>query len=129
VVGGAIAAAGVKGGIGDRVERPASVSELKPEYRLGFGELELDLRRLEVPLGETRVEASIGVGELDVILPSDVAVAVTAEARWGDVDVLGRETDGRHARTGYVDPGFESASRRLVVEAEARGPGEVSVRR
>jgi phage shock protein PspC (stress-responsive transcriptional regulator) len=130
VVGGAIAAVGVKGGgIGERVERPVSVSELERKYRLGFGHLELDLRGLELPRGETRVEASVGAGELDITIPSDVAVAVTADARWGEVDVLGRETDGRHARDRYVDPGFDSAARRLVVEAEIRGPGEISVRR
>jgi phage shock protein PspC (stress-responsive transcriptional regulator) len=129
VAGGAIAAASVKGGIGDRVERPVSLSELEREYRLGFGQLELDLRGLELPRGETRVEASVGFGELHVTVPSDVAVAVTADARWGEVDVLGRETDGRHARDRYVDPGFDDASRRLVVEAEVRGPGEISVRR
>ena len=129
VAGGAIAAAKIEGGIGERVERPVSVSELDREYRLGLGQLELDLRRLELPRGETRVEASVGVGELDITVPSDVAVAVTTDARWGQVDVLGRETNGRDSRNGYVDPGFEEASRRLVVEAEVRGPGEISVRR
>ena len=129
VAGGATAAAGAKGGIGERVERPVSVADLEREYRLGFGQLELDLRGLELPRGETRVEATVGVGEIDITIPSDVAVAVTADARWGEVDVLGRETDGRHSRDRYVDPGFDSASRRLVVEAEVRGPGEVSIRR
>ena len=128
-VGGAIAAAGAKGGIGERVERPVSQSELEREYRLGFGHLELDLRELELPRGETRVEASVGLGELDIELPSDVAVAVTADARWGEIDLLGRETNGRDSRDRYVDPGFDTASRRLVVEAEMRGPGEISVRR
>ena len=129
VGGAAIAAANVKGGIGERIERPVSVSELEREYRLGFGQLELDLGDLELPRGETRVEASVGLGELDITLPSDVAVAVTADARWGEVDVLGRETEGRHSRGRYVDPGFDTAARRLVVEAEIRGPGEISVRR
>lgn len=127
--GVAVAAANVNGGMGERVERPISVSEVEREYRLGFGQIELDLRDLELPSGETRVEASVGVGEIDITLPSDVAVAVTADARWGEVDILGRETDGRHSRDRYVDPGFDEASRRLVVEAEIRGPGEISVRR
>ena len=128
-VGGAVAAANVEGGIGERVERPVSAAEVEDEYRLGFGQLELDLRELELPAGETRVEASVGLGELDITIPSDVAVAVTAEARWGEVDVLGREADGRHSRAQFVDPGFDEAERRLVVDAEIRGPGEISVRR
>ncbi|MBD0328974.1 MAG: PspC domain-containing protein [Thermoleophilia bacterium] len=125
----AAAAAKVDGGIGDRTERPASVAELEREYRLGFGYLGLDLQDLELPRGETRVRATLGVGELEITVPSDVAVAVTANARWGEVDVLGRRTEGRRPRARYVDPGFEGASRRLVVEAEVRGPGELTVRR
>jgi phage shock protein PspC (stress-responsive transcriptional regulator) len=128
--GGAIAAAAAThGGIGEHVERPESVSELQREYRVGFGQIELDLRELELPPGETRVEASVGVGEIDITLPTDVPVSVTAEARWGEVDLLGRETDGDDARDRYVDPGFDEASRRLVVDAEVDGPGEVSIRR
>ena len=128
VAGGAIAAVHAKGGIGDRMERPRTTADLKDEYHLGAGELEVDLSELELPAGETRVEARVGFGELEVILPAGVPVDVTGEVKWGDAEVLGREEDGRDSRERIVDPGFEEAERRLVVDAHVRG-GELHVRR
>ena len=128
VAGGAVAAVDAKGGIGERVEHPRTAADLKDEYRLGAGHLELDLSDLELPVGETRVEADLGFGELDIILPPGVAVDVTSEVEWGDADVLGREEDGRDSHARVVDPSFDDAERRLVVDARVRG-GELSVRR
>jgi phage shock protein PspC (stress-responsive transcriptional regulator) len=128
LAGGAVAAVDAKGGIGERVEHPRTAVDLKDGYRLGAGHLELDLSDLELPVGETRVEADLGFGELDIILPPGVAVDVTSEVAWGDADVLGREEDGRDSHARVVDPGFDDAERRLVVDARVRG-GELSVRR
>ena len=126
---GAFTAAHVKGGVGDRDEHPVYVGELKNEYRLGIGHLQLDLRDLEVPRGETRVEAHVGFGELDVVLPPrDVAVSVTGEVRWGEANVLGIREEGRGADASFVDTRFRDAPRRLVVEASVRG-GELNVSR
>src|SRR5215211_6017964 len=51
-------------GVGDRVYHVASADQLAGRYELGVGELELDLRDLRLPEGETRVDAHVGVGEL-----------------------------------------------------------------
>ena len=128
LAGGAIAAVAAKGGLGERLERPRSAAELEDEYRLGAGHLELDLSELELPPGETRVEARVGFGELEIVLPPDVAVDVTGEVKWGEVDMLGRGEDGRDAREHFVDAGFDDADRRLVLDADVRG-GELNVRR
>jgi phage shock protein PspC (stress-responsive transcriptional regulator) len=125
---GALAAVDAKGGIGDRLERPRTPADLEHEYELGAGELELDLSQLELAAGETRVRARVGFGELDIILPAGVAVDVSADVKWGDAEVLGREEDGRHLHERVVDPGFADADRRLVVDADVRG-GELRVRR
>ena len=117
----------LRGGIGDRLERPASTRDLQSEYRLGIGELELDLRELELPPGETRVSARLGIGDLVVTVPEDVAVAVTGKVRGGDMDILGREESGWHVRHRVVEPSFEKAERRLVVDATV-GLGDLEVR-
>ena len=128
VVAGAAVAAMPKGGFGDRYERPMTTAELDREYRLAAGQIELDLRDLELPPGETRVRAKVGFGEIDIALPTDVPAAVTADVRWGETDVLGRQSEGRHTHERIVDADFEDAPRRLVVEARVRG-GEISIRR
>jgi hypothetical protein len=113
------------GGVGDRVERPTTVAELG-EYELGVGNLVVDLRRLQVPVGTTAVEARLGVGELAVELPEGVWVEVVASSGLGEVQVLGQQEGGFGSR-------IESASevggvRRLRVDARV-GLGQVRVER
>ena len=40
----------------------------RSDYHLGIGTLDLDLRELKLPLGETHVEANVDVGDLHVIV-------------------------------------------------------------
>jgi phage shock protein PspC (stress-responsive transcriptional regulator) len=82
-------------GVGDRTYQPASVTELKHDYHLGVGDLRIDLSQLGSVARQTPVHASVGVGNLRVIVPRGVPVAVNATAKAGDVHVLGRQVDGR----------------------------------
>ena len=68
-----------------------------PEYKLGIGELRIDLRGARFPVGETRVDARVGIGALKVVVPADVALRVEATSQVGDVHVLGLADDGRNA--------------------------------
>jgi hypothetical protein len=61
-------------GVGIRTERPATVSEIPATYRLGAGELDVDLRETDLPAGVTTVRARIGAGALTVLVPSGVRV-------------------------------------------------------
>src|SRR3954463_10834246 len=45
----------LRGGVGQAEYRPTSVTQLRPEYRLGMGQLDLDLRGVEFPVGRTHV--------------------------------------------------------------------------
>ena len=128
LAGAGVTAAHVEGGVGERAERPIHVGDLEDEYRLGVGDFELDLRELELPSGETHVRTSVEFGELNVIVPEDVAVRVKADIGWGEASILGHETDGRDIRVDIEDPAFDGAETRLVVEADLRA-GELRVGR
>ena len=71
------------------------MTELKHDYHLGVGDLRIDLSQLGSVARQTPVHASVGVGNLRVIVPRGVPVAVNATAKAGDVHVLGRQVDGR----------------------------------
>ena len=77
-------------GAGDRLYRVTSVDDLKSEYELGAGSLTLDLRRLDVS-GPTSVDASVGAGELTVLVPSDLPVTAEADVAVGTVILPDRE--------------------------------------
>lgn len=59
----------LRGVVGERHHRPASVAELEPNYRVLMGELELDLRDLQLSPGTTTIEASAVLGEVIVRVP------------------------------------------------------------
>ncbi len=92
----AIAAAHVdlRGGVGERTYRPHTLSEVRDGYRLGAGRLEIDLRGIEFPPGETQLHVRLGVGELVVLVPRDVCVATRARIGGGYVGALERVSRG-----------------------------------
>jgi phage shock protein PspC (stress-responsive transcriptional regulator) len=84
-------------GVGDNTYQPTSISDVKPKYETGVGNLRVDLSQIGPVTKETHVKASVGVGELRIIVPRDAAVSVNAHAKLGDVYVLQRHDDGKNA--------------------------------
>ena len=82
-------------GVGDHTYAPAGLVVVKPEYKLGIGNLKIDLSSVR---GPATVKASVGIGELRIIVPDNVPVAVDATVKAGSISALGREDDGRNAR-------------------------------
>ena len=115
-----------KGGVGDRSYLPVSARELQPEYRLAIGNLRLDLRAVPLRAGTTTVTASVAIGELHVIVPTDVSVDVHAEAGVGQVDVFGIASSGFSAERN--DSVRVVSTRTLRLELRT-GAGHVMVER
>ena len=128
VSAGGVSAAGVStdGGVGDRYYRPASVSDLRDRYQLGVGELEIDLRDVELPPGDTQLEVDLGVGDVRMVVPKDVCVASKVDIGAGEARVLGRRNDGVDVK--YEEhPDAPPAASRLLLDVEV-GLGAVEVR-
>jgi hypothetical protein len=87
----------LQGGVGDRIERPASVAEVQREYHLSVGQLTLDFRDVDFSAGPTKVKASVGIGQLTVKVPSgseEFVLAATGHVGAGQVMMFGRENSG-----------------------------------
>ncbi len=104
-------------GVGDRVYTPATAAEVKPSYSLGVGNLRVDLSNIHAA---AKVHAKVGVGELRIVVPRNVAVAVDARATVGDVYVFNQRDDGHNAS---IQTGSGSA---LVIDAKI-GAGRIEV--
>lgn len=89
-----VARVDVRGGVGDRYYRPASLAQLHAVYKLGVGRLELDLRGIRFQPGGRTIELKLGVGEAVVIVPRDVCVATNAHIGIGYVGSLERRSGG-----------------------------------
>ena len=114
----------LRDGIAERTFAPASVDTLRDEYELGIGELVLDLRSIEFPLGETRLRARVDAGRIHLLLPDGVALRAGTSAKLGEIELLGRRVEGWEVAR-RVD---ETGLRVLVVDAEV-GIGEIEIGR
>lgn len=125
---GFVSAAGIDfhGGVGDRDYRPASAKELRHSYRIGMGQLVVDLRGVDLPAGDTPLNLHVGMGEARLIVPESVRVASAADIGIGAVDVFGRDNGG--VDVAWDDrPRAASGKSRVVVNADL-GVGALVVR-
>ena len=116
----------LRGGVGHREYRPTTVADLRPEYRLGMGQIDLDLRNLEMPAGRTQLNVRVGFGEARVRVPHGVCVATDAQIGVGAADLPRRVDDG--ADINIEEPVRASARRELVVNARV-GVGHLQIDR
>ncbi|MCZ7536681.1 MAG: PspC domain-containing protein [Acidimicrobiia bacterium] len=84
----------LRGGVGERIYRPDSASEIRDRYRMAMGSLELDLRRVDFAPGVTEIDVSVAMGEIIVWAPDDVKVEVDSHVGAGELDLWGRTFDG-----------------------------------
>lgn len=116
-----------KGGTGQRDYRPAAVADIRSDYRLGVGELRLDLSDVDFPAGVTTVRTDVGVGHVEVILPDDVCLDSDVHVGLGDASVLDRDGDGVDVDVVHREP-VPSSAPVLRLESDL-GMGEVEVHR
>jgi phage shock protein PspC (stress-responsive transcriptional regulator) len=82
------------GGIGQRDYRPHDVSELRPSYKVGIGQLRVDLRDVDLPAGRTDLKLDVGLGEAQIRVPEGVCVSTDAQIGAGDAEVFDHTNDG-----------------------------------
>jgi phage shock protein PspC (stress-responsive transcriptional regulator) len=117
---GAIAAADIKfdNSVGQRTYAPTVAADLPADgYKLGTGQLVVDLRKLPWAPGQTiTTSAHLGIGQMIVSVPSNVCVVGHATGKAGELIVAG---DVSHGVDPEVDQGSPTTSApRLVLNAD-----------
>lgn len=110
-------------GVGHRHYRPLTVSALRHDYKVGVGDLQLDLSQLTLPAGATTVRVHVGIGRLHVTVPSGVTVRAKAHVSWGEAVLLGHDEDGHNVRADVGPTGAQ-----LVLATDV-GIGQAEVTR
>lgn len=98
------------------------------DFSHGLGKFDLDLTRATIPEGTRRVRVSLGMGEVTVIVPRDLAVRVYASAGMGDVRVFQNKDEGIAPSVDFESDDYATAVRKLDLEVSV-GIGEVQVLR
>ena len=115
------------GGIGERSIRVTDQADLAARYDVGLGELSLDLSDLDMT-ESAEIEATVGAGELTIMLPQDLAVDISASAGAGQVDLFGEVNEGLSVTNTYTSDGFESATVTLTLDLDVAA-GNIEVDR
>ena len=114
----------VGNGIGDRTYDVTAFSDLRSDYKLGIGDLRVDMRDVQLPVGVTPLRMRVDVGRLVLVVPHNAALRVHSEADVGSVNLLGRSVDGRE-----IDRGVDESGKH-VLELDAHvGAGSLHVER
>lgn len=114
----------LQGGVGDAVEAPATRAQLE-EYHHGIGKLTIDLTAQGLDLDGATVKATLGIGEILVLVPPDTDVTLDAHAGIGNVDAFGENEGGLDVDVERISG--TSGSQELDLELEV-GIGDVRVR-
>jgi hypothetical protein len=117
----------VRGGTGEIRYTPATLEEIRSPYRLAAGQLVLDLANVDLHGGTATIVASVATGSLQVIVPRDAAVDVNAHVGAGNLDLLGRRSDGLDVGRTVMESGREGGG--SIVLRTRTGVGEVVIRR
>lgn len=115
----------LQGGIGESTERPESAADLEP-FRQFMGKLNVDLTAPGLDLDGATVEASIGFGDMLVIVPEDTDVTFDVHVGAGNARILGEEENGFDVDVAGVTS--TSGSQELALELDA-GIGDIRVER
>ena len=118
----------VDGQAGDRSVTPIAMTDLERKYRHSVGALDLDLSRLQLPAGSrTPIDITMGVGQIDVVVPWDADVESKASVGAGTFNLFGNRQTGVNLN-GRTHSNGQPGAPVLVISGEA-GVGEVIVRR
>jgi len=113
----------LEGGFGTHRFGPNSAEALRGEYRLVGGQIFLDLTRVEEASEPISIVASVAMGEIRVILPTDAGVELDASVGGGRLFIDGESRRGTELEDRQV---IEGDGAQFILDLEA-GFGEIQV--
>lgn len=86
----------------------------------GIGDVDLDLTRAILPEGEAKILISGWIGDIDVIVPKDMAIWIETRIKIGEIRVLGVSEDGISKEQEYKSPGYDEAFQKVHMIIELK---------
>jgi lia operon protein LiaF len=91
-----------------------------------IGDVRVNLGTAHAEEGTYRVTIGGWVGDVRVLVPSSLPVLIQSDIRIGNIDVFGEKNSGTSHHVVHEDPGFQTASTRVVIEIDLK-IGDVQV--
>lgn len=94
-------------GVGQPDWTPTTVGQLKPDYRLAFGQGTLDLRNIGKVTSPRDIDVTMGAGQMKILLPKTLDATVHANVRIGVITVDGTEVADTHGGGFHRTRGYD----------------------
>jgi len=107
LIGASTADIHLRGGIGNREYRPASIEQVQTEYRVGIGDITVDLSDVEFTERFRVVNVHTGIGAVHITVPPKVDVTVTSTAGAGEINLFGVRQNGSDVKFATTDNGAD----------------------
>jgi len=130
LTGFAVADPTLDGPIGDRAIRLAPGSDTGIQWQQGIGRLRIDLRDLEFTEGAdlTTITASVGIGQLEVVVHQDVTIDVNGSVNIGQILLYNEQVaSGVRVQHRVVVPAADQPAAGTVRLDLEVGVGEITV--
>lgn len=79
----------------------------------GIGDVDLNLSKAILPEGEAKILIAGWIGDIDVIVPKDMAIWVEAHIRIGEIRLMGNSEGGISKEQHYKSPGYDEAFKKV----------------
>lgn len=83
-----------------------------------IGDVDVDLRQAAIPDGETTIHVRSLIGDIDIMLPTDVAFFAGASVVIGELRVMDQRRDGFLLDLSSSSPDYATATRKLRIEVD-----------
>jgi phage shock protein PspC (stress-responsive transcriptional regulator) len=108
-----------------RTFAPTAYEDVSRTYSMDSGTLIVDLTGVDWTGRDTRIDVELGAGQIEVAVPADITAVVNARAGVGQVDVLGRSSEGLGVGRSVQATGSDGAGQ---VTLDVRvGAGQITV--
>lgn len=118
----------LRGGWGEIVWSPQTVSEIAPMYEQSAGQAGLDLSDVDFGRRDREIDVRLGFGELYIVLPDEPDVVVAARVQGGEINLFGRKAEGWDVRQQAVSDGDARRAPTITINTRVTF-GEVHVLR
>ncbi|WEG13027.1 cell wall-active antibiotics response protein LiaF [Pullulanibacillus sp. KACC 23026] len=81
--------------------------------RNGIGDVKIDLTKAIIPEGETVIVVQAWIGDVDIFVPYDLDLSVSASVTIGDLNILSEKQGGFGRQVTIKTKDYESSSRRV----------------
>ena len=83
-----------------------------------IGDIDIDLRQSAIPEGETVFKVRSIIGDVEFLVPTDVAVYAGASVAIGELHIINERRDGFLLDVAQATPDYATATRKLRIEVE-----------